>query len=228
MPRRQAIAAGDFCRTGFATVKRLAFGQQVRSRGAMNGTVHATAAKQGPVGGIDNGIGAQRRNVGDADVKPRRTDCGTGKRSDVGDCRRHEPSLSRPSAGRMSSAPARPVAPRAISFQRALSVAADWVRPRPYPCCPSACQARPRQVGFGTALGPPSISIEPSDGAPSHLWADRGEVEPGSQTPRPAQRCDHRNQRIALSGTRLERSEIGAPGEFDALTDDEPLPCSAH
>ena len=31
-----------------------------------------------------------------------------------------------------------------------------------------------------------------------------------------------------LSSTRIERSEIGAPGEFDALTDDEPLPCSAH
>ena len=96
MPRRQAIAASDFCQTGFAAAKRSAFGQEVRSGSAVNGAVYPAAAKQGPVGGVDDGIGGERCDVGDADVKPRRTDRGSGKRRDVGDCRRHEPSLSRP------------------------------------------------------------------------------------------------------------------------------------
>src|SRR3974377_1611 len=43
-------------------------------------------------------VGARGRGGGGADpaFKPRRTDRGAGKRRDIGDCRRHEPSLSRP------------------------------------------------------------------------------------------------------------------------------------
>jgi len=81
---RQSIAAGHFCRTGFATTKRSALGQQV------------AAAEQGAVGSVDNGIGVKRRDVGDADVKPRRTDCCGSKRRDIGDRGGHECELITP------------------------------------------------------------------------------------------------------------------------------------
>jgi hypothetical protein len=38
----------------------------------------------------------------------------------------------------------------------------------PRPCCPSACHHGQGSVGFGAALGPTSVSIEPSNRAPWH------------------------------------------------------------
>jgi hypothetical protein len=88
--RRQAIAAGDFCRTGFTAAKGSALGQQDRSGSAVNSAVDPTAAKERPVGSVDDSVGGERCDVGDADVEPRRTDRGTGKRRDIGDRSRHE------------------------------------------------------------------------------------------------------------------------------------------
>ena len=46
VPGLEPIAAGDLGGTGVATAQRLAFGQQLRSGGAMDGAVDAAAAEQ--------------------------------------------------------------------------------------------------------------------------------------------------------------------------------------
>src|SRR5450631_2484980 len=64
MPRRQSIAQSDFGVAGLAAVKGAAFGQKLRARGAMDGPVDTAATKQGRIGGVDDGVNAQGRNVG--------------------------------------------------------------------------------------------------------------------------------------------------------------------
>ena len=76
VPGLEAIAAGDLGGTGVATAQRLALGQQLRSGGAMDGAVDAAAAEQRRFGGIDDGVDVERRDVGDADLEPRRSDLG--------------------------------------------------------------------------------------------------------------------------------------------------------
>ncbi len=65
MPRLQTIAAGDLGLAGIAAAERLAFAQQFRPRRAMDGAVHAAAAEQRAVGGIDDGIDLERGDVAD-------------------------------------------------------------------------------------------------------------------------------------------------------------------
>src|SRR5262249_6179539 len=72
----QAIAAGDLGGTGVAAAERAAFGEKLRSGGAMDGTVDAAAAEQCPVGGVDDGPDIERGDVRDADFEPRRADFG--------------------------------------------------------------------------------------------------------------------------------------------------------
>jgi hypothetical protein len=56
MPGIEAVAFGDFRRTGFATAQRAALSQQLRARRAMNRAIHSAAAKQRIVRGVDNRI----------------------------------------------------------------------------------------------------------------------------------------------------------------------------
>ena len=76
VPGLEPIAAGDLGGTGVAAAQGLAFGQELGSGGAMNGAVDAAAAEQRGVGGIDDGVDVERRDVGDADLEPRRSDIG--------------------------------------------------------------------------------------------------------------------------------------------------------
>lgn len=80
VPGAQPITARDPCRTGFAAAERAAFGQQIRSGGAVNCAVDPAPAKQCAIGGVDDGVGIERGDVGDANVDARRTDGGNGKR----------------------------------------------------------------------------------------------------------------------------------------------------
>ena len=74
VPGLEPVAAGDLGGTGVAAAQRLALGQELGSGGAMDGAVDAAAAEQRPVGGIDDGVDVERRDVGDADLEPRRSD----------------------------------------------------------------------------------------------------------------------------------------------------------
>ena len=74
MPRRQTIAPGDFSAAGLAATERAAFGEKLGSGHAMDGAIDATAAEQGGVGGVDDRLNAQARDVGDDDFQPRRAD----------------------------------------------------------------------------------------------------------------------------------------------------------
>ena len=58
MPRRQAIASGDFGVAGLAAVQRAAFGQQLRPGRAMDRAIDAAAAEQRRVRGVDDGVNA--------------------------------------------------------------------------------------------------------------------------------------------------------------------------
>jgi hypothetical protein len=59
----QVVPAGYFCLSGFAAVQRPAFRKQARARGPVYGAVHASAAKQGSIGGIYDSIGTLLCNV---------------------------------------------------------------------------------------------------------------------------------------------------------------------
>jgi hypothetical protein len=78
MPRRQTITLGDFRAAGLAAMERAAFGQQIRPGGAMDRAIDAATAEQRRVRGVDDGVNAQRRNVGDDDFQPRRIDLAGG------------------------------------------------------------------------------------------------------------------------------------------------------
>jgi len=71
---RQAITAGDLGLAGGTAAQSTAFGEQLRTGGAMDGTVDAATAEQRIVRCIDDGVHIERGDVGDDDVKPRRAD----------------------------------------------------------------------------------------------------------------------------------------------------------
>jgi hypothetical protein len=79
---RQAIAARDLGRAGFAAVERFAFLQQLRACGTMDRAVDPAAAEQRRVRRIDDGVDRERGDVGDDDIQSRRS--GSAVRS--GDC----------------------------------------------------------------------------------------------------------------------------------------------
>jgi hypothetical protein len=70
MPRRQPITPGDFGVAGFAAVEGAAFVEQFRPGRTMDRAVHAAAAEQRRIGGVDNGINAQGGDIGDDDFEP--------------------------------------------------------------------------------------------------------------------------------------------------------------
>ena len=52
----------------------------------MNGAVDAAATEQRPVGRVDDGIDVERRDVGDANLEPRRSDIGGEQGRDAHAC----------------------------------------------------------------------------------------------------------------------------------------------
>ena len=74
MPRRQEISFGDLGIAGFAAVERAAFGQQLGPGSIMDGAIDATPAEERRVRGIDDGVNAQRGDVGNNDFQPRLAD----------------------------------------------------------------------------------------------------------------------------------------------------------
>jgi hypothetical protein len=55
-------------------VEHPALSDEVRPRGTMNRAVHAAPAKQRRVRGVDDGVNAQCRDVGNDDFEPRLAD----------------------------------------------------------------------------------------------------------------------------------------------------------
>jgi len=78
MPRRQPITPGDFGVAGCAAVKRAAFRQQLRPGRPMDRAIHAAAAEQRRISGVDDRVNAKCRDIGDGDFEPRRTDLASG------------------------------------------------------------------------------------------------------------------------------------------------------
>ena len=70
----QPVAAGDLRVAGGAAAERAAFGEQLRTRRAMDRAIDASAAKQRGVGGVDDGIDRKRGDVGDDDLELRVAD----------------------------------------------------------------------------------------------------------------------------------------------------------
>ena len=60
---RQTIPLGDFRFSCFTAAQRPAFSQQFRPRSAVNGVVYAASAEKAFVGGINDALAVQGRNV---------------------------------------------------------------------------------------------------------------------------------------------------------------------
>ncbi len=71
---RKVITFGDLDVAGLATIKRAAFRNEFRASDAMDRAVNAAATEQRCIRSVDDGVNAQRRDVGDDDFQPRRTD----------------------------------------------------------------------------------------------------------------------------------------------------------
>ena len=74
MPRRQPVTSGDFGIAGRAAMERAALGKQFRAGRAMDRAIDAAAAEQRSVGGVDDGVNAKRRDIGERDFQPRRAE----------------------------------------------------------------------------------------------------------------------------------------------------------
>ena len=70
VPCRQTIASGNFGISGGAATKRAAFGKQLRAGRAVNSAVDAATAQQRRIRGVDDGVNAERGDVGNDDFKP--------------------------------------------------------------------------------------------------------------------------------------------------------------
>src|SRR5258708_12075838 len=75
----QRISQSDLGGAGIATLEGAEFGKKLRPGRAMDRAVHATTAEQRGVGGVDDGVDAQARDVGDDDFQPRRADLARGQ-----------------------------------------------------------------------------------------------------------------------------------------------------
>jgi hypothetical protein len=74
MAGAEPISSGDPGVAGRAAAQCAALRKQFRPGRAMDGSVDAAAAKQRRIGGVDDGVDIQRRDVGDDDVQRRRAD----------------------------------------------------------------------------------------------------------------------------------------------------------
>jgi hypothetical protein len=71
MPHRQPVTSGDFGVAGPAAMERATFGQQLGPGRAMDGAIDTAAAEQRSIGGVDDGVNAECRDIGDGDFQPR-------------------------------------------------------------------------------------------------------------------------------------------------------------
>ena len=74
MPRGKTISPSDFGVAGLAAVEGAAFDKQFRTRRIVDCPIDAATAEQRRVRGVDDGVNAQRRDVGDNDFQPGRAD----------------------------------------------------------------------------------------------------------------------------------------------------------
>ena len=74
MPRRKVIALGDLGVAGFAAVEHPAFGHEIRPRSTMDRTIDAAPTEKGRICRVDDGVNAQRGDVGNNDFQPRLAD----------------------------------------------------------------------------------------------------------------------------------------------------------
>ena len=79
VPGRQPISAGDFGIAGRAAIQRAAFGKQFGPGRAMDRAIDAAAAEQRRIRGVDDGVNAQRGDVGNDDFQPRLADLARGR-----------------------------------------------------------------------------------------------------------------------------------------------------
>lgn len=75
---RQPIAPGDPGVASRAATKRAAFGEQFGTGAAMDGPVDSAAAKQRRIRGVDDGVNAQRGDIGNDNFQPRLADQARG------------------------------------------------------------------------------------------------------------------------------------------------------
>ena len=71
---RQAVAPRDLGITGLAAVEHAALGHEFRPRGTMDRAIDAASAKQRRICRVDDGVNAQRGDVGNDDFQPRLAD----------------------------------------------------------------------------------------------------------------------------------------------------------
>jgi hypothetical protein len=62
--RRQPIALGDLRLADAATTEQAARIEQLRARSAMDRPIHATAAEQRSIGGVDDGVHGEGGDIG--------------------------------------------------------------------------------------------------------------------------------------------------------------------
>ena len=74
MPRWKEISSSDPGIAGFAAVECPAFHQQLGPGRTMDRTINAAPAKERQIRGVDDGVNAQRGNVGNNDFEPRLAD----------------------------------------------------------------------------------------------------------------------------------------------------------
>ena len=79
MPRRQKVTLRDFDVAGLAAAEGAALGKKLRPGGTMDRAVDAAPAKQGRIGGVDDGVNAQAGDVGNDDFEPRRAELARGE-----------------------------------------------------------------------------------------------------------------------------------------------------
>ena len=78
---RQTISLGDLGLAGGAATKRAAFGKQCGTSGAVNRAIDAATAQQRRIRGVDDGVNAECRDVGNDDFQPRRADLARSQNS---------------------------------------------------------------------------------------------------------------------------------------------------
>ena len=81
---RQAISARDPDIARRASVQGAALDKQLRPGGTMNRAVNTASTEQGFIRSVDDRINAQRRDIGNDDLEPRRTDVAFDRRQAAG------------------------------------------------------------------------------------------------------------------------------------------------
>ena len=79
IPRRQPVTSGDFGVARLAATQRTAFGQQLGTGRAMDCAIHAAAAEQRGIRGVNDGVNLQACDVGNDNFQPRRAALARGE-----------------------------------------------------------------------------------------------------------------------------------------------------